>query len=126
MVHGHGGPGQRRRRFLSSFGAALVVAGVFAGLAFATATTISDGWVSTAGVYGPRHSLSRVYVHSWNYTGNGACEDAELSPEHVWAQERPWCIDDGAVWVDFCACRYMIGWNWGSIGTEYMTGHEDW
>jgi hypothetical protein len=102
---------------------------VFAALcavnASAGVSTISNGYVDYHGVFGPGHSITRVYVH--DYGGPyWACEDAQ-SLGGSWVYNAP-CVSNTAVWTDLCGCIGRYGWNGAlySGGYEYMTGHEDW
>jgi hypothetical protein len=85
---------------------------------------INNTWVQTDGLFGPRHSLTRVYVHGLN-GNNTSCEDAWEGGN--WAQEYHYCIYRGATWHDFCGCQLRQGWNGSSYpGPEQMNGHQNW
>jgi hypothetical protein len=124
MFRGNASARRSRRRVAVTLALAAVVAGVLAASASAGVSTISNGWVNPYGVYGPGHSITRVYVHDYG-GGNYACESAKsLGGSWVYSAR---CIDNSAVWTDLCGCIGRYGWN-GSLyfNEEFMTGHEDW
>jgi hypothetical protein len=125
MTRSNASARRSRGRLALAFALAAVLAAVFASNAFAGVSTISNGWVDNNGLYGPGHSLTRVYVHDYGQ-GLYACEDA-MSLGGSWVYNAP-CVDNTAVWTDLCGCRGRYGWNGAGKtgGYEYMTGHEDW
>jgi hypothetical protein len=124
MIRGKVSAGRPRRRMAVVCALAAVIAGVFAANAFAGVSTISNGYVGPDGVFGPGHSISRVYVHDYNGAYR-SCESA-LSLGGSWVYSAR-CVSDTAVWTDLCGCVGRYGWNGAQFnGYEYMTGHEDW
>jgi hypothetical protein len=114
-----------RRRLAGAIGLFALLAAVFAAVAYASVSTISNGYVGPGGVSGPRHSITRVYVHDYG-GGYGACEDAKNS-DGSWAQASPYCAFNADTYHNFCGCVLRTGWNFPYYnGVEYMTGHEDW
>jgi len=121
------GARSHRLRFARSALLAVVLTIVVAAVAYAGTDTITNGYYDYNGALGPRHSLTRVFVH--DYGGPyWACEDALNSPEGTWAQAYPLCVSSAETWHDFCACHYRLGWNGAEYagGYELMTGHQDW
>jgi hypothetical protein len=124
MTWGKASARRSRRRVTVVFALAAVIAGVFAANAFAGVSTISNGYVGPDGVFGPGHSLSRVYVHDYG-GAYWSCESA-LSLGGSWVYTAR-CVSNTAVWTDLCGCVGRYGWNGAYYnGYEYMTGHEDW
>jgi hypothetical protein len=114
-----------RRRGRAAVILTALICSVSAAAAYAYTATITDqSWVGPNGVFGPRHSITRVYVHDLDGPGY-SCENA-WSSEEGWVQSSSYCTRRGDTWHDFCGCRLRYGWN-GSGGnyTEKMNGHEN-
>lgn len=89
---------------------ALVFGLLSPGSALAGSDTIFNGWLfDTAGLYGPRHSLSSVWTTQ--YQGVASCINALNADGSGWAGST-YCTtpSDTNVGHAYCACQLRYGW----------------
>jgi hypothetical protein len=110
---------------------ALLTAGLLGGHpadSHAYSATVSNGYYhDESGVFGPRHSLTKVDVQNTSPTfgayGN-ACENA-LNADGTWAQANSYCAaPSGYTYHLFCGCQLRYGWN-GPVDNA-TTGNGAW
>lgn len=101
------------RRPLALLAVTVVATLIAAANARASSIVVSNGqYFNTAGVYGPRHSLTTVDITNNNAAGlpGVACENA-LNVNGSWAQAQSYCALSGGGYTfhDFCGCQLQIG-----------------
>jgi hypothetical protein len=93
--------------------------------AWAGSVVITNGFYNDpSGVYGPRHSLTKVDVEKTG-AGDWACEDA-INDDGSWAQTVAKCASNTGDYVyhTFCGCHLRQGWNGPRSYRAWMIGLE--
>jgi hypothetical protein len=118
---------KRRAAFAAVLGAATL--GLAAPAAHSASIVFVEGSLSTAGAFGPTHSITEVSARllSSSVTGNACVRSAyKVAGGEFWDSEIK-CVatSDGVVSKPYCGCTLREGWAGTSWGASVIRGRED-